>query len=184
DMGYEAIIMNNNPDTYSTAFSISDKLYFEPLIVEDVMNVIELEKPEGVIVQFGGQTAINLAEGLEQRGVNILGTSLEAIDQAEDRDKFEMLLNDLNLQRPKGKAVHHVTQIFQAAKDIGYPVLVRPSYVIGGSKMEIVYDEEELQAYLDKSTDSDQEHPILIDKYLTGVEVEVDAISDGKTTIV
>ena len=184
DMGYEAIIMNNNPETYSTDFSISDKLYFEPLIVEDVMNVIELEKPEGVIVQFGGQTAINLAEGLEQRGVNILGTSLEAIDQAEDRDKFEMLLNDLDLLRPKGRAVHHVTQIFQAAKDIGYPVLVRPSYVIGGSNMEIVYDEEELQTYLDKSTDSDQEHPILIDKYLTGIEVEVDAISDGETTIV
>lgn len=139
-MGYEAIIMNNNPETYSTDFTISDKLYFEPLTLEDVMNVIELEKPEGVIVQFGGQTAINLAAGFERHGINILGTSLESIDRAEDRDKFEQLLNDLNLLRPKGKTVLRLEEAFEVANDIGYPVLVRPSYVIGGSRMEIIME--------------------------------------------
>ncbi|MFD2760515.1 carbamoyl-phosphate synthase large subunit [Lentibacillus juripiscarius] len=184
EMGYEAIIMNNNPETISTDFSISDKLYFEPLTLEDVMHVINLEQPEGVIVQFGGQTAINLADGLKRRNVTILGTNLEAIDQAEDRDKFELLLNELDLLRPKGKAVSHLTEAFGAAEEIGYPVLVRPSYVIGGSRMDIVHDEEELQAYLVKSDGADSEHPILIDKYITGMEVEVDAISDGETVIV
>ncbi|MFC2950173.1 carbamoyl-phosphate synthase large subunit [Virgibacillus sediminis] len=184
EMGYEAIIMNNNPETVSTDFSISDKLYFEPLTLEDVMHVIDLEKPEGVIVQFGGQTAINLAAGLERRGVKILGTSLEAIDQAEDRDKFEILLNDLDLLRPKGKAVKKLAHAVEAAKSIGYPVLVRPSYVIGGSRMEIVYSDTELKAYLDKSANVNSEHPILIDKYVTGIEVEVDAISDGDTVVV
>lgn len=176
--------MNNNPETISTDFSISDKLYFEPLTLEDVMHVINLEQPEGVIVQFGGQTAINLADGLKRRNVTILGTNLEAIDQAEDRDKFELLLNELDLLRPKGKAVSHLTEAFGAAEEIGYPVLVRPSYVIGGSRMDIVHDEEELQAYLVKSDGADSEHPILIDKYITGMEVEVDAISDGETVIV
>lgn len=184
EMNYEAIIMNNNPETVSTDFSISDKLYFEPLTLEDVMHVIDLEKPEGVIVQFGGQTAINLAEGLERRGVEILGTNLEAIDKAEDRDKFEQLLNDLDLLRPKGKSVLRLDQALAVANEIGYPVLVRPSYVIGGSRMEIVYDDDELNAYLAKSNDADDKHPILIDKYITGIEVEVDAISDGTTTIV
>lgn len=184
EMGYEAIIMNNNPETVSTDFSISDKLYFEPLTLEDVMHVINLEKPEGVIVQFGGQTAINLAEGLERRNVRILGTNLEAIDKAEDRDKFEQLLNDLNLLRPKGKSVLKLNQALEVANNIGYPVLVRPSYVIGGSRMEIVYDDTELNAYLAKSNGADSAHPILIDKYITGIEVEVDAISDGETIIV
>ncbi|MUK89509.1 carbamoyl-phosphate synthase large subunit [Ornithinibacillus sp. L9] len=184
EMGYEAIIMNNNPETVSTDFSISDKLYFEPLTLEDVMHVIELEKPEGVIVQFGGQTAINLAAGLERRGVTILGTNLEAIDRAEDRDKFELLLDELNLLRPKGKAVLKLDNAMKVANDIGYPVLVRPSYVIGGSRMEIVYSNEELQTYLEKTTNLSNEHPILIDKYITGIEVEVDAISDGETTII
>ncbi|MCJ0931272.1 carbamoyl-phosphate synthase large subunit [Virgibacillus halodenitrificans] len=184
EMGYEAIIMNNNPETVSTDFSISDKLYFEPLTLEDVMHVIDLEKPEGVIVQFGGQTAINLAAGLERRGVKILGTSLEAIDQAEDRDKFEILLEELNLLRPKGKSVLALTEATSVANHIGYPVLVRPSYVIGGSRMEIVYNDEELQAYLLKTNSITNEHPILIDKYITGIEVEVDAISDGETIIV
>lgn len=184
EMGYEAIIMNNNPETVSTDFSISDKLYFEPLTLEDVMHVINLEQPEGVIVQFGGQTAINLAEGLQQRNVKILGTNLEAIDKAEDRDKFEQLLNDLDLLRPKGKTVVKLNQAFKAAEEIGYPVLVRPSYVIGGSRMEIVYDDEELQAYLAKSNGADDAHPILIDKYIIGIEVEVDAISDGESVIV
>ena len=184
EMGYEAIIMNNNPETVSTDFSISDKLYFEPLTLEDVMHVIELEQPEGVIVQFGGQTAINLAAGLERRGVEILGTNLEAIDRAEDRDKFEILLDELNLLRPNGKAVRKLDQAMEVANKIGYPVLVRPSYVIGGSRMEIVYDDTELHTYLAKSDNIDPEHPILIDKYLTGIEAEVDAISDGETTII
>ncbi|WP_042144960.1 carbamoyl-phosphate synthase large subunit [Paucisalibacillus sp. EB02] len=184
EMGYEAIIMNNNPETVSTDFSISDKLYFEPLTLEDVMHVINLEKPEGVIVQFGGQTAINLAEGLTRRGVTILGTDLEAIDAAEDRDKFEVLLDELKLLRPQGKAVKHMDHAIEVAESIGYPVLVRPSYVIGGSRMEIVYNTEELEAYLEKTGHITDCHPILIDKYITGIEVEVDAISDGETTIV
>ncbi|MFD1038054.1 carbamoyl-phosphate synthase large subunit [Virgibacillus byunsanensis] len=184
ELGYEAIIMNNNPETVSTDFSISDKLYFEPLTLEDVMHVVDLEQPEGVIVQFGGQTAINLAAGLERRGVKILGTDLEAIDRAEDRDKFEQLLDQLNLMRPTGKTVIKLEQAMDVANAIGYPVLVRPSYVIGGSRMEIVYDDEELNAYLQKGNQQHDEHPILIDKYITGIEVEVDAISDGDTIIV
>ncbi|SFB19331.1 carbamoyl-phosphate synthase large subunit [Lentibacillus halodurans] len=184
EMGYEAIIMNNNPETVSTDFSISDKLYFEPLTLEDVMHVTNLEQPEGVIVQFGGQTAINLAEGLERRGVNILGTDLEAIDKAENRDQFEQLLNNLNLLRPKGKTVLKLEQAEEAAHQIGYPVLVRPSYVIGGSRMEIVYDDDELHNYLAKSNGADSAHPILVDQYMTGIEVEIDAISDGETVIV
>jgi carbamoyl-phosphate synthase large subunit len=183
EMGYEAIIMNNNPETVSTDFSISDKLYFEPLTLEDVMHVVELEKPEGAIVQFGGQTAINLAAGLKRRGVAILGTDLEAIDRAEDRDKFEMLLDDLDLLRPKGKTVLKMEHAMETANAIGYPVLVRPSYVIGGSRMEIVYDNDELIAYLAKNKVTN-DHPVLIDKYITGIEVEVDAISDGETTII
>lgn len=184
EMGYEAIIMNNNPETVSTDFSISDKLYFEPLALEDVIHVVGLEKPEGVIVQFGGQTAINLAEGLKRRGVKILGTNLEAIDKAENRDKFEQLLSELNLLRPEGKSVVKLSQAHVVASCIGYPVLVRPSYVIGGSRMEIVHDDLELENYLAKSKGIDYEHPVLIDKYITGIEVEVDAISDGETVIV
>src|SRR5690625_355919 len=184
EMGYEAIIMNNNPETVSTDFTISDKLYFEPLTLEDVMNVVQLEKPIGVIVQFGGQTAINLAAGLEERGVKILGTDLEAIDRAEDRHKFEQLLNKLNLSRPKGKAVADKNIVVQTAEDIGYPVLVRPSYVIGGSQMEIVYNEEELDHYLEKVPNIYPDKPLLVDQYVTGIEVDVDAISDGETVFV
>ncbi|WP_186577529.1 carbamoyl-phosphate synthase large subunit [Aquibacillus kalidii] len=184
EAGYEAIIMNSNPETVSTDFSVSDKLYFEPLTLEDVMHVIELENPIGVIVQFGGQTAINLAEGLQRRGVRILGSSLETIDTAEDRDKFEQLLNELNIAQPKGKSVRQLNQALETAKEIGYPVLVRPSYVIGGSQMEIVYNDDELSSYLAKTNHIKHKHPVLIDKYLTGIEVEVDAISDGNTTII
>lgn len=184
EMGYEAIIMNNNPETVSTDFSISDKLYFEPLTLEDVMHVIELEKPIGVIVQFGGQTAINLAAGLERRGVKILGTSLEAIDRAEDRNKFEQLLEELNLAKPNGKAVTTKQKAIEIANEIGYPVLVRPSYVIGGAQMEIVHNEEELNNYLQIVTNISEEKPLLIDQYLTGIEVDVDAISDGETTFI
>ncbi|SDJ73636.1 carbamoyl-phosphate synthase large subunit [Sediminibacillus albus] len=184
ETGYEAIIMNSNPETVSTDFSVSDKLYFEPLTLEDVMHVIELEQPVGVVVQFGGQTAINLAEGLKRRGVHILGTSLEAIDTAENRDKFEQLLEELDILQPKGKSVRQLDQAINAAEQIGYPVLVRPSYVIGGSQMEIVYNQEELSAYLQKSSHIKHTHPVLIDKYLTGIELEVDAISDGETTVI
>ena len=184
EMGYEAIIMNNNPETVSTDFSISDKLYFEPLTLEDVMHVVELEKPLGVIVQFGGQTAINLAAGLKERGVPILGTSLEAIDRAEDRNKFEQLLEKLNLQRPTGKAVTDKSVVISTAEQIGYPVLVRPSYVIGGSQMEIVHNEAELSNYLQKIGSINPEKPLLIDQYITGIEVDIDAISDGETTFV
>ncbi|PXW92589.1 carbamoyl-phosphate synthase large subunit [Streptohalobacillus salinus] len=184
ELGYEAIIMNSNPETVSTDFSVSDKLYFEPLTLEDVMHVVNLEQPEGVIVQFGGQTAINLAEGLQRRGVTILGTSLEAIDQAEDRDKFERILSALNIPQPKGESVKDLSTALTVAEKIGYPVLVRPSYVIGGSQMEIVYTKQELEAYLLKTNHIKRKHPVLIDKYLTGIEVEVDAISDGVTTII
>lgn len=144
EAGYEAIIINNNPETVSTDFSISDKLYFEPLTLEDVMHVIDLEKPEGVIVQFGGQTAINLADGLVERGVKILGTSLEDLDRAENRNKFESALKDLGIPQPKGKTATSVNEAIVIAEDIGYPVLVRPSYVLGGRAMEIVYKQEEL----------------------------------------
>ncbi|MBO1005216.1 carbamoyl-phosphate synthase large subunit [Pseudogracilibacillus auburnensis] len=184
EMGYEAIIMNNNPETVSTDFSISDKLYFEPLTLEDVMHVVQLEKPIGVIVQFGGQTAINLAAGLEKRGVSILGTSLAAIDRAEDRHKFEQLLEQLDLKRPNGKAVSKKEDVLPAAEKIGYPVLVRPSYVIGGSQMEIVHHEQELSIYLQKISSINPEKPLLIDQYITGIEVDIDAISDGETTFV
>lgn len=184
EMGYEAIIINNNPETVSTDFTISDKLYFEPLTLEDVMHIINVEQPEGVVVQFGGQTAINLAAGLERRGVKILGTTLEAIDRVEDRDKFEHLLKELQLLAPQGEAVTKLHDAKQVAKRVGYPVLVRPSYVIGGSRMEIVHNDLELENYLAKINDIDLEHPLLIDQYITGIEVDVDAISDGETTII
>lgn len=184
ELGYEAIIMNNNPETVSTDFTISDKLYFEPLTLEDVMHVIELEQPMGVIVQFGGQTAINLAAGLERRGVKILGTTLQAIDQAEDRDKFEQLLEEIDLVRPRGQAVYNLNEAKKVAEEIGYPLLVRPSYVIGGSRMEIVYDTIELENYVEKVRDYTDAFPILIDQYITGIEVDVDAISDGENTLI
>src|SRR6185312_9947740 len=142
--GYEAIIINNNPETVSTDFSISDKLYFEPLTIEDVMHIIDLEQPEGVVVQFGGQTAINLAADLSARGVKILGTTLESLDRAENRDKFEQALSNLNIPQPEGKTAFSVEGAVKIANSIGYPVLVRPSYVLGGRAMEIVYEEKEL----------------------------------------
>ncbi|NSL51249.1 carbamoyl-phosphate synthase large subunit [Calidifontibacillus erzurumensis] len=184
EAGYEAIIINNNPETVSTDFSTSDKLYFEPLTVEDVMHVIEVEKPIGVIVQFGGQTAINLAAGLAQRGVKILGTSLENVDRAEDRDKFEQALQALGIPQPKGKTATSVEQAVKVAREIGYPVLVRPSYVLGGRAMEIVYHEEELLHYMDNAVKVNPEHPVLIDRYMIGKEIEVDAISDGENVYI
>ena len=184
EAGYEAIIINNNPETVSTDYSISDKLYFEPLTIEDVMHIIDLEQPEGVIVQFGGQTAINLAASLVDRGVKILGTSLEDLDRAEDRDKFEQALSALNIPQPKGKTALSVEEAVAIANEIGYPVLVRPSYVLGGRAMEIVYQESELLHYMKNAVKINPEHPVLIDRYLTGREIEVDAISDGETVVI
>jgi carbamoyl-phosphate synthase large subunit len=184
EAGYEAIIVNNNPETVSTDFSISDKLYFEPLTIEDVMNIINLENPIGAVVQFGGQTAINLAAKLVDRGVKILGTSLEDLDRAEDRDKFEHALSDLEIPLPKGSTAKSVEEAALIAAEIGYPVLVRPSYVLGGRAMEIVYKEEELLHYMKNAVKVNPEYPVLIDRYLTGKEVEVDAISDGENVLI
>ena len=184
EMGYEAIIINSNPETVSTDFSISDKLYFEPLTEEDVMNIIELEKPKGVVVQFGGQTAINLADKLAAHGVQILGTSLEDLDRAENRDKFEKALQDLGIPQPLGKTSTSKEEAIVIANEIGYPVLVRPSYVLGGRAMEIVYNEVELAHYMESAVEASPDQPVLIDRYLTGQEVEVDAICDGETVII
>ena len=182
-LGYEAIVMNSNPETVSTDFSISDKLYFEPLTLEDVMNVIDLEQPEGVIVQFGGQTAINLAAGLEKNGVQILGTSVKDLDAAEDRRIFDEIIKQLDLKQPVGLTATTHQGVIDAAKQIGYPVLVRPSYVLGGKAMEIVYNEDELRQYLKENADVASDHPILIDAYLEGRECEVDAICDGQDVL-
>ncbi|OMP68542.1 carbamoyl-phosphate synthase large subunit [Domibacillus epiphyticus] len=184
EAGYEAIIINNNPETVSTDFSISDKLYFEPLTIEDVMHIIDLEKPEGVVVQFGGQTAINLAAKLVEHGVKILGTSLEDVDRAENRDKFEQALQELDVPQPLGKTAFSVETAVEIANSIGYPVLVRPSYVLGGRAMEIVYKEAELLQYMKNAVKVNPEHPVLIDRYLTGKEIEVDAISDGTNVVI
>ena len=182
--GYEAIIINNNPETVSTDYTCSDKLYFEPLCVEDVMNVIELEKPEGVIATLGGQTAINLAEPLAERGVKIIGTDCEAIERAENRDAFEKLLSELHIPQPKGRAVTCIEAGVRAAEEIGYPVLVRPSFVLGGRAMQIVAKEEALRNYLKTAVEIDEDKPVLVDKYIRGKEVEVDAICDGKRVFV
>ncbi|ERM19353.1 carbamoyl-phosphate synthase large subunit [Brevibacillus laterosporus] len=184
EAGYEAIIVNNNPETVSTDFNTSDRLYFEPLYIEDVMHIIEQEQPEGVIVQFGGQTAINLADKLTRRGVKILGTSLENIDAAENREKFEALLRKLDIAQPPGKTVTSVEEAVVAADLLGFPVLVRPSYVLGGRAMEIVYNEEELISYMKKAVKVNPEHPVLIDRYMLGIEAEVDAICDGENVLI
>ena len=184
EAGFKAIIVNNNPETVSTDFDTSDRLYFEPLVFEDVMNIIEEEKPEGVIVQFGGQTAINLAGPLNRVGVRILGTSNDSIDRAEDRDRFDTLLEDLGIPRPPGNSVFSITDAVKAANRVGYPVLVRPSYVLGGRAMEIVYNEKELEQYMVTAAKVNREHPVLVDKYLLGKELEVDAVADGKQVLI
>ena len=184
EMGYETIIINNNPETVSTDFDISDKLYFEPLTVEDVLNVIDKEQPEGVIVQFGGQTAINLAGPLNALGVKVLGSSVDSIDRAEDRERFEQLLTDCDIPRPKGHTVFDTEGALNAAHDVSYPVMVRPSYVLGGRAMEIVYNDEELKHYMSSAVKASKEHPVLVDHYLQGTEVEVDAICDGTEVLI
>ncbi len=182
--GYEAIIINNNPETVSTDYTTADKLYFEPLTVEDVMNIIEFEKPDGVIASLGGQTAINLAQPLADRGVQIIGTGCDAIDRAENRDAFEKLLKELNIPQPKGRAVTKIEDGLAAAKEIGYPVLVRPSFVLGGRAMQIVANEEQLRHYLRTAVAIDEDKPVLVDKYIQGREVEIDAICDGRDVFV
>ena len=182
--GYEAIIINNNPETVSTDYTTSDKLYFEPLTPEDVMNIIEFENPEGVIASLGGQTAINLAEPLDKRGVKIIGTDCNAIDKAENRDLFEKLLKELNIPQPQGRAVTKIEDGVQAANSVGYPVLVRPSFVLGGRAMQIVSNESQLRHYLKTAVEIDEDKPVLVDKYISGKEVEIDAICDGKDVFV
>ncbi len=181
---YEAIIINNNPETVSTDFDTADRLYFEPLVAENVLNILDREKPEGVIVQFGGQTAINLAKPLENAGIKILGTSVEDIDRAEDRERFDQLLTALGIPKPPGRTAFSVEEAVVIANEIGYPVLVRPSYVLGGRAMEIVYNHEELLGYMSSAVKITPEHPVLVDKYISGKELEVDAISDGTDVLI
>ena len=178
--GYEAIIINNNPETVSTDYTTSDKLYFEPLTLEDVMNIVTLEKPKGVVVTLGGQTAINLAQGLSQMGVPIIGTGVEAIRRAENRDAFEKVMRELDIPQPLGEAVTDIQAGVRVAERIGYPVLVRPSYVLGGRAMEIVPDEKALRHYLKTAVALDADQPVLVDKYITGKELETDAVCDGE----
>lgn len=183
-LGYEAIVINNNPETVSTDYTTSDKLYFEPLTLEDVMNIIELEKPTGVIATLGGQTAINLAAGLKEMGVNFIGTDVDAIDRAENRDEFEKVLESLNIPRPKGEAVTDIESGVKAAARIGYPVLVRPSFVLGGRAMQIVTGEKALRVYLESAVKINSDNPVLVDKYIYGRELEVDAVCDGTDVFV
>ena len=185
DMGYESIMINSNPETVSTDYDVSDRLYFEPLTLEDVLNVIEVEKPEGVIVQFGGQTPLSLAAGLSKAGVPILGTSPEAIDRAEDRERFQEIVNKLGLKQPENDIVFTADAAVQAAERIGYPVLVRPSYVLGGRSMEIIYDEKALKAFIVGVFRLFPDNAILIDRFLEdALEVDVDAVSDGSLTVI
>ena len=184
EMGIEAVIINNNPETVSTDFDISDRLYFEPLTTEDVLNIIDKEKPEGVIVQFGGQTAINLAASLQKAGVKVFGTSVDDIDRAEDRERFDEVLTQTHIPRPRGISVTNLQDAIDGAADIGYPVMVRPSYVLGGRAMEIVYNEAELRDYMSRAVKVTPDHPVLVDRYMEGTEVEVDGISDGVDVII
>ena len=184
EAGYEAIIINNNPETVSTDYTISDKLYFEPLTVENVMNVIRMEQPEGVIVTLGGQTAINLAKPLVQMGVKIIGTDLEAIDKAEDRKLFEQIMREVGIPQPQAQAVTEIEEGVKAAERIGYPVLVRPSFVLGGRAMQIVGNEQALRHYLHNAVEVSEDSPVLVDKYIMGREAEVDAICDGENVFI
>ena len=182
--GYETIIINNNPETVSTDFDIADKLYFEPLTPEDVENVVDIEKPDGAVVQFGGQTAIKLTEALIKMGVKILGTSAENVDAAEDRELFDEILEQCHIPRPKGHTVYTAEEAVRAANELGYPVLVRPSYVLGGQGMQIAINDEDVEQYIGIINRIAQEHPILVDKYLQGKEIEVDAVCDGEDILI
>ena len=183
-LGYEVIVINNNPETVSTDFDTADRLYFEPLYIDDVMNIIEIEKPEGVIVAFGGGTAIKLTKKLHERGVNIIGTPADSIDISEDRTRFDNLLEQLDIKRPKGFGVMTETEALTAAEKLGYPVLMRPSYVLGGQNMIIAFSPEDIREYMEIILRSKQENPVLIDKYLSGLEIEVDAICDGTDVLI
>lgn len=182
--GFESIMVNSNPETLSTDFDIATRLYFEPMNIEYIMNIVKKENPKGVLVQFGGQTAINLAEKLDEQGVKILGTSIKNINAAEDRRAFEQMLKELKIPQPKGCAVTTATAALSAVKDLGYPVLVRPSYVIGGRGMQVVYNDDELLTYITEAFKFSNEHPVLIDQYIEGQEVELDAISDGRDVLI
>ena len=182
--GFETIIINNNPETVSTDFDIADKLYFEPLTPEDVENVVNIEKPDGAVVQFGGQTAIKLTEALMKMGVPILGTSAENVDAAEDRELFDAILEECQIPRPKGHTVFTAEEGIKAANELGYPVLVRPSYVLGGQGMQIAINDEDVEKYIGIINRYTQEHPILVDKYLVGKEIEVDAVCDGEDILI
>lgn len=182
--GYETIIINNNPETVSTDFDIADKLYFEPLTPEDVENVVDIEKPDGAVVQFGGQTAIKLTEALIKMGVKILGTSAENVDAAEDRELFDEILEQCHIPRPKGHTVYTAEEAIRAANELGYPVLVRPSYVLGGQGMQIAINDQDVEQYIGIINRIAQEHPILVDKYLQGKEIEVDAVCDGEDILI
>ncbi|MBC7188590.1 carbamoyl-phosphate synthase large subunit, partial [Candidatus Aerophobetes bacterium] len=185
ELGYETIMINCNPETVSTDYDTSDRLYFEPLTLEDVLHIVEREKPLGVILQFGGQTPLKLAKALESHGVNILGTSADAIDRAEDRKRFKELVDKLNLKQPPSETATSLEEALKIADTLGYPILVRPSYVLGGRAMEIVYDEESLRRYMREAVKASEDHPVLIDRYLEdAIEVDVDAISDGADVVV
>ena len=184
EQGYDVVIVNNNPETVSTDYDTADKLYFEPLTEEDVMNIIKVEKPIGVVVAFGGQTAIKLTQFLDDNGIQILGTSAESIDVAEDRERFDALLEQFNIKRPKGQGVNTLEEALATANALGYPVLLRPSYVIGGQNMKIVHDDEEVRVYMERILAQGIDNPVLVDKYMMGTEIEVDVISDGKDVLI
>ena len=182
--GWETVIINNNPETVSTDFDIADRLYFEPLTPEDVENVVRIEKPDGAVVQFGGQTAIKLTESLMKMGVPILGTSADDVDAAEDRERFDEVLASCGIRRPKGQTVFTAEEAKEAARRLGYPVLVRPSYVLGGQGMQIAISDEDIDQYIGIINQIAQDHPILVDKYMLGKEVEVDAVCDGENILI
>ena len=182
--GYENIMVNCNPETVSTDYDTSDRLYFEPITLEDVLEIVRIEKPKGIIVQYGGQTPLKLARALEEAGAPIIGTSPDAIDRAEDRERFQQMIQRLQLRQPNNSIVKSAEEGMAEASKVGYPLVVRPSYVLGGRAMEIVYNDAELDHYMEHPVDASPEHPVLVDRYLTGKEVEVDAICDGETTVI